>query len=155
MRNVDATRPLTDLSVSGRRAAVFPNSDVPDRPLDPDSSSRGLVGYVGLQAHGSAPDVVSYRDVRIRELPPVHVEVDARCLAGTAHVAVRALNVGEDAVDVTLGTAAGERAFADVQPGRNAYQSFSTRASSVEPGRYGRTLPIVDLPEFLLLASRS
>ena len=26
---------------------------------------------------------------------------------------------------------------------------------SVEPGRYGRTLPIVDLPEFLLLASRS
>jgi hypothetical protein len=77
---------------------------------------------------------VSYRDVRVRELPPVHVEVDARCLAGTAHVAVRGLNVGEDAVDLTLGTPAGERSFDDVQPGRNAYQSFSTRSTTVGPG---------------------
>ncbi|WP_336922417.1 3-keto-disaccharide hydrolase [Aquipuribacter sp. SD81] len=45
-----------------------PGVPFPDRPDDPDSSSRGLVGHVGLQAHGSAPDVVSFRDVRIREL---------------------------------------------------------------------------------------
>lgn len=38
------------------------------RPNDPDSSSRGLVGHVGLQAHGSPQDVVSFRNVRIREL---------------------------------------------------------------------------------------
>ena len=38
------------------------------RPQDPDSSSRGLGGYVGLQAHGSAPHVVSSRNVRTREL---------------------------------------------------------------------------------------
>ncbi|WP_407319632.1 DUF1080 domain-containing protein [Isoptericola halotolerans] len=45
-----------------------PGLPFPGRPNDPDSSSRGLSGYVGLQAHGSAPDVVSFRDVRIRSL---------------------------------------------------------------------------------------
>ncbi|MPZ93306.1 MAG: DUF1080 domain-containing protein [Propionibacteriales bacterium] len=45
-----------------------PGLPFPGRPNDPDSSSRGLVGHVGLQAHGSAPDVVSYRNVRVRDL---------------------------------------------------------------------------------------
>ncbi|WP_144881946.1 DUF1080 domain-containing protein, partial [Isoptericola variabilis] len=45
-----------------------PGVPFPGRPNDPDSSSRGLVGHVGLQAHGSAPDVVSFRDVRVRPL---------------------------------------------------------------------------------------
>ncbi|WP_380168935.1 DUF1080 domain-containing protein [Jannaschia sp. R86511] len=45
-----------------------PGVPFPGRPLDPGSESRGLVGYVGLQAHGSAPDVVSFRDVRVRDL---------------------------------------------------------------------------------------
>lgn len=112
----------------------LPGVPFPDRPLDPDSSSRGLVGYVGLQAHGSAPDVVSFRDVRVRELPPVHVEAGTRCLAGTAHVAVRAQNVGDSPVDVALGTPAGERSFTGVAAGRNAYQAFSARATSVEAG---------------------
>jgi hypothetical protein len=46
----------------------LPGLPFPGRPNDPDSSSRGLVGHVGLQAHGSAPDIVSYRNVRIRQL---------------------------------------------------------------------------------------
>ncbi|GAA1724736.1 hypothetical protein GCM10009809_20680 [Isoptericola hypogeus] len=45
-----------------------PGLPFPGRPNDPDSSSRGLVGYVGLQAHGSPQDVVSYRNVRVRPL---------------------------------------------------------------------------------------
>ncbi len=47
----------------------LPGVPFPGRPNDPDSSSRGLVGHIGLQAHGSAPDVVSYRNVRVRRLP--------------------------------------------------------------------------------------
>ncbi|MEI7056554.1 DUF1080 domain-containing protein [Nocardioides sp. CCNWLW239] len=46
----------------------LPGLPFPGRPNDPDSSSRGLIGHVGIQAHGSTPDVVSYRNVRIREL---------------------------------------------------------------------------------------
>jgi hypothetical protein len=38
------------------------------RPNDPPSEARGLVGYVGLQAHGGPNDVVSFRNVRIRDL---------------------------------------------------------------------------------------
>ena len=38
------------------------------RPNDPDSGSRGLVGYIGLQAHGAPQDVVSFRDIRIKDL---------------------------------------------------------------------------------------
>ena len=45
-----------------------PGVPVPDRPLDPDSGSRGPVGYVGLQSHGAPQDVVSFRRIRVREL---------------------------------------------------------------------------------------
>nr|WP_241744445.1 bacterial Ig-like domain-containing protein [Cellulosimicrobium arenosum] len=62
------------------------------------------------------------------------VQASARCLAGRAYVAVRATN-GEDVpVDVRLATPYGERTFADVGPGRNAYQSFAVRADSVPAG---------------------
>jgi hypothetical protein len=45
-----------------------PGVPFPGRPNDPDSSSRGLVGYVGLQAHGAPQDVVSFRNIRILDL---------------------------------------------------------------------------------------
>ena len=45
-----------------------PGVPFPGRPNDPDSSSRGLVGYIGLQAHGAPQDVVSFRRIRIRDL---------------------------------------------------------------------------------------
>jgi len=62
------------------------------------------------------------------------VEATPRCLAGKAYVAVRATN-GEDVpVTVTLSTPFGERAFADVAPGRSAYQSFPARAPSAPTG---------------------
>jgi hypothetical protein len=45
-----------------------PGVPFPGRPLDPDSSSRGLVGYIGLQAHGAPQDVVSFRNIRVLDL---------------------------------------------------------------------------------------
>jgi hypothetical protein len=45
-----------------------PGVAFPGRPNDPDSSSRGLVGYIGLQSHGAPQDVVSCRNIRIRDL---------------------------------------------------------------------------------------
>jgi len=63
-----------------------------------------------------------------RELAVVaHAEV--RCLAGSAYVAVRATNDDTVPVDVTLTTPFGSRTVAAVAPGKNAYQSFATRAA--------------------------
>jgi hypothetical protein len=45
-----------------------PGLPFPGRPNDPGSDSRGLVGYIGLQAHGGPNDVVSFRNIRIRDL---------------------------------------------------------------------------------------
>lgn len=62
------------------------------------------------------------------------VEVQARCLAGQAYLAVRATNGEDSPVDVTVATPYGTREFADVAPGTNAYQSFAVRSTSVESG---------------------
>ncbi len=62
------------------------------------------------------------------------VQVQTRCLAGKAYVAVRATNVGDQTAEVRLVTAFGERAVAGVAPGAGAYQSFPVRATSTSAG---------------------
>lgn len=62
------------------------------------------------------------------------VEVTARCLAGTAYVAVRATNTDEQTAAIVLSTPFGDRTYAAVAPGGNAYQSFSSRAAEVDAG---------------------
>jgi Domain of Unknown Function (DUF1080) len=69
-----------EVRVIGQHYTVIRNSEVINeyenlpgipflgRPLDPDSSSRCLVGYIGLQAHDAPQDVVSFRNVRILDL---------------------------------------------------------------------------------------
>ncbi|WP_415297305.1 fibronectin type III domain-containing protein [Cellulosimicrobium sp. SJTW-1] len=66
--------------------------------------------------------------------PALAVETSARCLAGTAYVAVRATNTGDIPADVTLATPFGTRTVAAVAPGKAAYQSFSTRAVAADAG---------------------
>ncbi|MFD4994494.1 alpha-L-arabinofuranosidase C-terminal domain-containing protein [Cellulosimicrobium cellulans] len=80
------------------------------------------ITFVRLHAADAAPEL------------DLAVEVSPRCLAGKAYVAVRATN-GEDVpVSVTLATPFGQKAFADVAPGKNAYQSFAARATSAPAG---------------------
>lgn len=67
------------------------------------------------------------------------VQATARCLAGTAYVAVTARNTGDETVDVTLSTPYGERTVAAVQPGRSAYQSFAARTTAVDGGTASAT----------------
>ncbi|WP_064315628.1 family 43 glycosylhydrolase [Cellulosimicrobium sp. I38E] len=72
-------------------------------------------------------------DVFPAEVPPVdpHVTVTAqpRCLSGTPYLALRATNDGDETVAIALRTAFGERSFAQVDPGKNAYQSFKARGA--------------------------
>ncbi|MBD5785075.1 family 43 glycosylhydrolase [Cellulosimicrobium terreum] len=63
--------------------------------------------------------------------PDVTVEAQGRCLAGTPYLAVRARNVGDDTLALTLSTDHGEKAFTQVAPGANAYQSFKVRGPLV------------------------
>ncbi|MDF2808522.1 MAG: hypothetical protein K0S43_3468, partial [Cellulosimicrobium sp.] len=72
-------------------------------------------------------------DVFPAEVPPVDPQVTVtaqpRCLGGTPYLAVRATNDGDETVAIALRTAFGERSFAEVDPGKNAYQSFKARGA--------------------------
>ncbi|MFF5233383.1 OmpL47-type beta-barrel domain-containing protein [Dactylosporangium sp. NPDC000521] len=65
---------------------------------------------------------------------PVTVTVQPRCIAGKAYLAVQARNDHDSAVDIAVETTYGDRAFAAVAPGANAYQSFAVRAAPVPAG---------------------
>ncbi|MGO3484501.1 MAG: hypothetical protein ACTINV_10480, partial [Cellulosimicrobium funkei] len=77
-------------------------------------------------------------DVFPAEAPPVDPQVTVtaqpRCLGGTPYLAVRATNDGDETVAVALTTPHGERAFAQVDPGKSAYQSFKVRGGALEAG---------------------
>ncbi|MFD4991280.1 TIM barrel protein [Cellulosimicrobium cellulans] len=64
----------------------------------------------------------------------VTVTSQARCLAGKAYLAVRALNDEDVPLDITIETPYGSKTFEDVAPGKNAYQSFNARADGIEAG---------------------
>ncbi len=59
---------------------------------------------------------------------------ETRCLAGKVYVAVRAQNDDDAPLTVRLDTPFGTKTVNGVEPGKNVYQSFATRASSVEAG---------------------
>lgn len=83
-----------------------------------------------VPAHGGEP----MRDLGPWATPTVEVTATTRAFAGTAAVAVRVLNAGDEPVDLTVTTPYGERSFAGVAPGQNAYQSFSARRADVPAG---------------------
>ncbi|WP_338403942.1 M28 family peptidase [Cellulosimicrobium arenosum] len=70
------------------------------------------------------------------------IEAQARCLDGTAYVAIRATNGEAAPADLRItarpaaqgATPYGDKKVSSLAPGKNVYQSFSTRASSVEAG---------------------
>lgn len=68
IRVIGQTYTIVRNGVVINRYENVPGVEFPGRPDDPDSSSRGLVGYVGLQAHGAPEDVVSFRRIRIKDL---------------------------------------------------------------------------------------
>lgn len=82
-------------------------------------------------------------DVRARAAVTVTARVavtaQSRCVGNTAHVAVRATNNGTTPLTITLTTPYGSTTVADVAPGRQAYQSFNARATSIPAGTAGAT----------------
>ncbi|WP_327045393.1 Ig-like domain repeat protein [Microbispora sp. NBC_01189] len=62
------------------------------------------------------------------------VTATARCVGTTAYVAVTAVNDAAVPANVTLTTPYGSKAVADVAQGKQAYQSFNTRAGQIATG---------------------
>ncbi|GAA0989559.1 hypothetical protein GCM10009555_073750 [Acrocarpospora macrocephala] len=65
---------------------------------------------------------------------PVTVTAEGRCIGNSAYVAVRVTNDHDGPVDVVMETPYGSRTFANVAPGKYAYQSFAVRARQVAAG---------------------
>ncbi|WP_253181902.1 ExeM/NucH family extracellular endonuclease [Cellulosimicrobium cellulans] len=62
------------------------------------------------------------------------LEAQARCLGRFVHVAARATSAEDVPVEVVLTTPYGTKRFPNLQAGKNAYQAFNTRATTVEGG---------------------
>ncbi|NDO89895.1 family 43 glycosylhydrolase [Cellulosimicrobium composti] len=134
-----------EVRLDDREGAVVGTLDL-DGPVgewaDVTAALDGVSGVHDVYFTFAGPEGVDLVEVDTWEFAagaagPV-VELDAtataRCLAGTAYVAVRATNAGDVPADVTLATPFGTRVVRDVAPGANAYQSFSTRSASVGAG---------------------
>ncbi|MEX5713011.1 hypothetical protein AB1484_33380, partial [Parafrankia sp. FMc6] len=65
---------------------------------------------------------------------PLDVTAQTRCIAGKAYVAVTAVNDDTASAAVTITTPYGTKAFPEILPGKTAYQSFNTRAASIQAG---------------------
>lgn len=85
--------------------------------------------------------VFADRDVRVRDLsvqrsvvPTVEVTTVTKCTAGKAFLNVTVKNTSEFPVDITIDTAYGKKTFAGVKPGKNGFQSFTTRVKDVPAG---------------------
>ncbi|MFC8905596.1 family 43 glycosylhydrolase [Micromonospora sp. NPDC057140] len=138
------------LDTSGLDSAITYAETLDSRryPADAWAAMRGALatakaaraGRFGTQNQIDAPErVLSYQLARLgvlRAAPglPVTASAQARCLGGRAYVAVQATNGHTAPVDITLETTYGTRTVTGVTPGTNAYQSFTTRTTSVPAG---------------------
>jgi PKD repeat protein/type 1 glutamine amidotransferase len=62
------------------------------------------------------------------------VSASSRCIGTSAYVAVTAVNGSDVPATVTLTTPFGSKTVADVAPGKQAYQSFNSRAGQIDAG---------------------
>ncbi|MEV4300155.1 glycosyl hydrolase family 95 catalytic domain-containing protein [Microbispora rosea] len=62
------------------------------------------------------------------------VTASSRCIGTSAYVAVTAVNDSDVPATITLTTPYGSKTVADVAPGKQAYQSFNTRAAQIGAG---------------------
>jgi hypothetical protein len=136
----------SDLDAAIAHAATLVESDYPQQAWAEmraalSDATAVRAGPVGTQNQIDAPErALSYQLARLAVVKtatpelPVTVTAQARCVAGNAHVAVRARNDHDAHVGIALQTAYGERTFSDVAPGANAYQSFNARTASTPAG---------------------
>jgi hypothetical protein len=103
----------------------------------PVTTSR-LRATIDADFNGTTYSAVAVTEWRVfaddRGTTAVTATAAPRCIAGKAYLAVNAHNDGDSAVDVTVDTAYGNKAFAGVAAGTDAYQSFAVRGTAIPAG---------------------
>jgi Zn-dependent M28 family amino/carboxypeptidase len=132
----DGSKTAEEVALFGGTEGIFydPNYHSPQDTIDNvDPTALDIMSRaIGHAVASLADDTLAVNGVANPELADLTAE--ARCLAGTAYVAVRATNDETVRTDVRIITPFGEQKFSGVAPGRAAYQSFTSRAASVEAG---------------------
>ncbi|WP_433060787.1 family 43 glycosylhydrolase [Dactylosporangium sp. CS-033363] len=111
-----------------------------------------LRATISANGNGTTYSAVAVTEWRVFADDPgtasVTVTAQPRCIAGKAYVAVQVRNDRAAASDIAVETAYGDRSFAAVAPGANAYQSFPSRAASIPAGtvtvRVPGTTPVTE-----------
>ncbi|MFC8921956.1 M28 family peptidase [Cellulosimicrobium sp. NPDC057127] len=132
----DGSKTAEEVELFGGTEGIFydPNYHSPQDTIDNvdptalDIMSRAIAHAVAVLAD----DTLAVNGVANPELADLTAE--ARCLGGTAYVAVRATNDETVRADVRIITPFGQQKFAGVAPDSAAYQSFTSRAASLEAG---------------------
>jgi len=146
---VDATETFTgdpydpDYWFDGAGQLLYVGAD--DAPITVNRSAAAAEAGTGtllvLHLHNATPTKRWQTvDVTTGAVVEATVTAEARCLGGKAHVAVRVLNESGAKADVVVTTPYGEKTFPNVKDGKNAYQSFSSRAPAFDAGSVTATL---------------
>ena len=125
-----------EIVVKGQTIKVVLNGTVVNQFTSTDPARDLAQGFVGIQNHG-AGETVSYRNIRIKELPKtfaVTATAEIRCVAGKALVAVRATNADTVDAEISIASTYGTKTLAAVRPAGALFHSFTTRLGTIPAG---------------------
>jgi Zn-dependent M28 family amino/carboxypeptidase len=132
----DGSKTAEEVALFGGTEGIFydPNYHSPGDTIDNvDATALDIMSRaIGHAVASLSEDMFAINGVGNPRVDAIQAE--ARCLNGTAYVAVRATNGEDEPVSLRLVTPFGQRAFGQVAPDANAYQSFSTRSASTDAG---------------------
>ncbi|MEU8174261.1 chitobiase/beta-hexosaminidase C-terminal domain-containing protein [Microbispora hainanensis] len=107
-------------------------------PVPVDQVGEHTVRYRATDKAGNTSEVRSVTFTVVAMPPaetPLTVTASSRCVGSSVYVAVTAVNDGDVPATITLTTPYGTKTVADVAPGKQAYQSFNTRAGNIGAGK--------------------
>ncbi|WP_211591460.1 OmpL47-type beta-barrel domain-containing protein [Microbispora sp. H10836] len=109
------------------------------KPLVIDQPGEHTVSYRATDKAGNTSDVATATFTVVVAPPtaktPLTVTAASRCIGTSAYLAVTAVNDGDVPATIELNTPFGTKTVADVAPGKQAYQSFNTRAKQIDAGK--------------------